>query len=208
MTDDEIVSDNILALQAIYFAQLLEDLKLFDVVDQLAKLFESGVLPIEDRDRAQRLFDDWRSARALVARAPRGDGEATPNRDFASLWLRFLSAVSSMERQPEPTAGAIQKQLHAAVALLSHPEIRSAAGVLALLLRSPAFRSLPPDTQQKIAHDTAKVADHLRDAIDFPDFVAGLIEGTFHAIVDASVQQMEAYAKLMHDLAESLERRY
>jgi hypothetical protein len=38
-------------------------------------------------------------------------------------------------------------------------------------------------------------------AIDFPSFVSSLIQGTFQAIVDASIQQMEAYAELLKNAA-------
>jgi hypothetical protein len=41
---------------------------------------------------------------------------------------------------------------------------------------------------------------------DFPVFVAGLIDGTFQAIVDASIQQMEAYADLLEQATKSLTR--
>ncbi len=33
--------------------------------------------------------------------------------------------------------------------------------------------------------------------VDLPVFVASLGQGTFHAIVDASIQQMEAYRELL-----------
>lgn len=39
------------------------------------------------------------------------------------------------------------------------------------------------------------------NAINFPEFVASLIKGTFQAIVDASIQQMEAYAELLKNVA-------
>jgi hypothetical protein len=39
------------------------------------------------------------------------------------------------------------------------------------------------------------------NAIDFPSFVSSLIQGTFQAIVDASIQQMEAYAELLKNAA-------
>ena len=42
--------------------------------------------------------------------------------------------------------------------------------------------------------------------IDFPAFVAALIHGVFNAIVDASIQQMEAYAALMSDVAASVDK--
>lgn len=43
-------------------------------------------------------------------------------------------------------------------------------------------------------------------AVDFPEFVAGLVQGTFQSVVDASVQQMEAYGELLHDVAAGVEK--
>jgi len=94
-----------------------------------------------------------------------------------------------------------------------------------LLERSAAYRSLPPDKRRQIAHDTVRVASYLVDpnrlisqefasptltpndlltAVDFPLFVSGLIKGVFGAVVNASVRQMEAYAKLVAQAATSV----
>lgn len=99
------------------------------------------------------------------------------------------------------------------------------AKVRDLLERSPSFRSLPPDQRRQVAHDTVRVASYLvdperlvsqefaspvlrpsdlLDAVDFPAFVSGLINGVFGAIVNASIQQMEAYAKLVALAASSV----
>ena len=51
-----------------------------------------------------------------------------------------------------------------------------------------------------------EVARATLNAIDFPSFVASLIQGTFQAIVDASIQQMEAYAELLKNVAGTLDR--
>ena len=40
--------------------------------------------------------------------------------------------------------------------------------------------------------------------IDFPAFVASLIEGTFHAIVKSSIEQMKAYAEMVKSVSTSL----
>jgi hypothetical protein len=40
--------------------------------------------------------------------------------------------------------------------------------------------------------------------IDFPAFVSSLIEGTFHAIVKSSIEQMKAYADMVKSVATSL----
>jgi len=42
--------------------------------------------------------------------------------------------------------------------------------------------------------------------INFPQFVAGLIDGVFNAIVDASIRQMEAYAELVKNVAKSVDQ--
>jgi len=51
-----------------------------------------------------------------------------------------------------------------------------------------------------------EVARATLNAIDFPAFVAGLIQGTFQAIVDASIRQMEAYAELLKNVAGTVDR--
>ena len=43
-------------------------------------------------------------------------------------------------------------------------------------------------------------------AIDFPRFVADLLKGTFNAIVDASIQQMEAYGELLANVAKTVDQ--
>lgn len=51
-----------------------------------------------------------------------------------------------------------------------------------------------------------EVARATLNAIDFPAFVASLIQGTFQAIVDASIQQMEAYAELLKNVASTVDQ--
>jgi hypothetical protein len=51
-----------------------------------------------------------------------------------------------------------------------------------------------------------EVARATLNAIDFPSFVAALIQGTFKAIVDASIQQMEAYAELVKNVAGTVDQ--
>lgn len=48
-------------------------------------------------------------------------------------------------------------------------------------------------------------AQRALEAVDFPSFVAGLIQGTFQAIVDATTQQVREYARLVADLSKSLD---
>jgi hypothetical protein len=69
--------------------------------------------------------------------------------------------------------------------------------------------SAPPGAGGSPGGPSSRVGDVARatlNAIDFPSFVAGLIQGTFHAIVDASIQQMEAYAELLKNVAMNVDK--
>jgi hypothetical protein len=63
---------------------------------------------------------------------------------------------------------------------------------------------IAPDAQHRIVRDTSSVAAELIEAVDFPGFVADLIDSVFQAIVDSSIQQMKAYGELIAAVAESL----
>lgn len=55
------------------------------------------------------------------------------------------------------------------------------------------------------ASNVAKITEDTLNAIAFPTFVADLIKGTFQAIVDASIQQMEAYAELLANVSKTVD---
>lgn len=52
----------------------------------------------------------------------------------------------------------------------------------------------------------AKITRDTLNAVAFPTFVADLIKGTFQAIVNASIQQMEAYANLLSNVAKTVDQ--
>jgi hypothetical protein len=56
---------------------------------------------------------------------------------------------------------------------------------------------------ESIAVGVTQAARMVRE-IDFPTFVASLVEGTFHAIVKSSIEQMKAYAEMVRSVATSL----
>jgi hypothetical protein len=78
----------------------------------------------------------------------------------------------------------------------------------------PAARSLADGFQRSedggftpvAASNVARITQDTLNAIAFPTFVADLIKGTFQAIVDASIQQMEAYATLLSNVAKTVEQ--
>lgn len=106
----EIISGNIFALQPAYFCSMLEELKVFQVVEKLVELFQNGILPVVRGDAGNLLFAYWKNAalrvseserRGFYARSlgfPGGDADS-PNREFKDLFMRFVSSVSSFVRQ-------------------------------------------------------------------------------------------------------------
>jgi hypothetical protein len=60
------------------------------------------------------------------------------------------------------------------------------------------------DFKAAAAREGAEVAGALLQKVNFPTFVASRIKGVFHAIVEASIEQMEAYGKLVASVAKSL----
>lgn len=56
------------------------------------------------------------------------------------------------------------------------------------------------------ANQIGRVTEETLNAIAFPTFVADLIRGSFNAIVDASIQQMEAYGRLLADVSKTVEQ--
>jgi hypothetical protein len=54
------------------------------------------------------------------------------------------------------------------------------------------------------AREGAKVAGLLLQEVNFPAFVTGLIDGVFTSIVTSSINQMEAYGRLVADVAKTL----
>lgn len=107
----EILQDNLHAMQAIYFSAMLDDANVYQVRDALMNSFRFGLLPF-GRGRAgdllykmmketpNRLSEyDRRNLYARTLGLPGGDPHNISNRDFQTLWLRFVSAVSSFARQ-------------------------------------------------------------------------------------------------------------
>lgn len=98
-------------------------------------------------------------------------------------------------------------------ALLAARQREIHSQVQCFLRGSVAFRSLDAKRRAMVQDGTetlltaltrSELADGVRD-VSFPSFVAGLIRGVFHAIVDASIKQMEEYADLVGDVAKTLE---
>ncbi|WP_226469186.1 hypothetical protein [Luteimonas panaciterrae] len=111
-TDIEIIRENLNAVQAIYFAYMLEEMRLPQVVERIVELFRGGLLPLGRGKAGDYLFNYYKKAGERITEGERRDlymrcfgvpggdpGNNEPNREFNELWLRFVSAVSSFGRQ-------------------------------------------------------------------------------------------------------------
>lgn len=104
----------------------------------------------------------------------------------------------------------------------------------ALLRGAPAFQALAESRRLQVATDLTVIVNFLEPepgppragkgrgaalgrrsgptaapmvrSRGLPEFVRALLAGTFHAVVDASVQQMEAYAELVAATARSVDQ--
>ncbi len=56
------------------------------------------------------------------------------------------------------------------------------------------------------AQQGAEALADLVEQVDFPNFVAGLIDGVFNAIVSSSIKQMEAYGELVKNVSKSVDQ--
>jgi hypothetical protein len=111
-----IVRDNVLAAGAIYSAHLLEEARVFQVVDRIVELFAQGLLPLGRGRAADALHRYWRGGERL-SEAERRElysrvlgspgGRAQTGRDFPALWIRFIDSVLAYAQKNE-AAGLVQ----------------------------------------------------------------------------------------------------
>jgi len=109
--DGGIERDNLRATQILYFACLLEEMRLFQVVEKVVELFREGLLPLDGGPARNFLLNYQRWSADRISAAERRDlyarafgalggaSDSEPNRDFDRLWLRFLAAIASLARQ-------------------------------------------------------------------------------------------------------------
>jgi hypothetical protein len=118
--------------------------------------------------------------RTVVAAAPRDDRQLAPPGVPADTY----NALAAAERAPAPAALATAQ-----------------AG-------APPPPPPPPadEFSPRAANNVARVTGETLNAIAFPTFVADLIKGTFNAIVDASIKQMEAFAQLLANVAKTVDQ--
>lgn len=86
------------------------------------------------------------------------------------------------------------------------PPVNGTARARALADPAPAAAAAAPAAKPPATEALAQRAGALVSEIDFPGFVAGLVHGTFDAIVDASIRQMESYSSLVSAVAKTVDQ--
>ncbi len=71
--------------------------------------------------------------------------------------------------------------------------------------RSPVAVHLAVLADPRVTDASSAIATLLQE-VDFPDFVGDLINGVFNAIVNSSIQQMDAYAELIKQVSDTVDR--
>jgi hypothetical protein len=120
----------------------------------------------------------------------------------------LAQAMSKVTRFLTENGGSPARQLAEFIPL--RPGAPPPAPQPALPAQPPAPDSTPPQPaaggSSGAVGRVGEVARATLNAIDFPSFVASLIQGTFQAIVDSSIKQMEAYAALLKNAAGTIDR--
>jgi len=105
----KVVPDNLRAVQVIYVAAMLDELRLFQVVDRLSELFQLGLLSLTGRAGSS-LYKYWKETPSRLTEINRrniysstlgiagGSEGVAVNREFNDLWLRFVSRIATFNR--------------------------------------------------------------------------------------------------------------
>ena len=102
---------------------------------------------------------------------------------------------------------ASAKQLGQTPVVHEHTTITAPVETAAVSALASAKKSVPADEfSPRAASNVATITRDTLNAVAFPTFVADLIKGTFQAIVNASIQQMEAYGQLLSNVAKTVDQ--
>lgn len=143
----DIVPDHCRLMGVFIAGAMFDELKVFEVVDKLAELFQHGMLAITTGNAGAKLYKYWKDAPnrmsdaerknfyAITMGSPGGDTNNMVNREFNDLWLRFVSSVSAFIRQSE-----VDNLLRSAVpSAISQQQVRKAARDLASNLSAHGY---------------------------------------------------------------------
>lgn len=153
---------------------------------------------------------------------------APPPREVRTAVRDLLTSSPAFAKLPQATQLQIAKDTAEIAGYLARPEgipaetLPTAATMTGMPPRTRALDTDPSQTgtsykdamkevdkvgggfKAVAAREGAEVAGMILQKVNFPDFCAKLIQGVFHAIVQSSIEQMEAYGKLVASVAKSI----
>jgi hypothetical protein len=146
--------------------------------------------------------------RALLDASPAVYGLSPETRESMERDLTKIAAYSAALVQED---WAISQRLGQTPVLRSQSRLRPRSTDTEALPRALAAHDPPPPpaSEEFVSRAASQVAGITREtlnAVSFPTFVADLIKGSFHAIVVASIEQMEAYGKLLANVAKTVDQ--
>ncbi|HZX94670.1 MAG TPA: hypothetical protein VFE90_09140 [Myxococcales bacterium] len=114
-----------------------------------------------------------------------------------------LGTNSALLAMPQHKREEVLRHTAEIVAALAARPGRPPADVYALAGETGTASSRQPQLGEGVRTGVTEAARMVKE-INFPAFVASLIEGTFHSIVKSSIEQMNAYADMVKSVAQSL----
>lgn len=151
----------------------------------------------------------------MAPRHPRPQSQ----RDFAQEEVEsLLHRSASFKALPQDQQAEVLQNTRKVVGFIADAGgehlLRHAVGAQAMNAynkgRKPRARAMAGENQSDghgdHLNDGVDAMGNAVDAIDFPGFVSELIQGVFQAVVDASIQQMEAFAELVANVSKSVDQ--
>lgn len=127
-----------------------------------------------------------------------------PPATAAQLVDRLASAPTFRALRPDQQED-LRAQAAKVFGYLEHdPRAMSTSTTLAA--NDPASSGGGTGEQGDLMRRAGSATQGMLNAIDFPSFVASLVQGTFRAIVDSSIQQMEAYSQLLASVSKTVDQ--
>ena len=109
--------------------------------------------------------------------------------------------VSAYMANPD---GLAAQELSPQGGILAQTQANGAEAVRKRLAKDPGFAG--EDFEGGAIRQGTEEFGELIKKVDFPNFVSGLIQNVFQAIVDSSIQQMRAYGELLANVAKTVDQ--
>ena len=167
-SDYQIQADNVRNIGAVIMTAMMEDLRVFQVVDRLIEMSQNGMLAIGGSDAGELLYTWWKETPnrmsemerknfyATTIGQPGGDSNGRTNRDFNDLWIRFVSSVSALVRQK-----SVDKLMQQSIPSAIHQQkVRKAARDLAMNLSAHGY-GMAYYTARDLRNEIKKIIDLL-----------------------------------------------